>query len=317
MKLPTLFSRCSLSQPQPAPIKRRRRTFGTFSGPIHPQPLSPFLSRLPAEIRNEIYLHVFLVDPPFSTSPWHPTHILAHHPLSLLLTCRLVNSEASVLAFRVYTFHVSGDISFHGLRLRTTCLPDVLFDAITSVSCMPWPKYKRVMYKNLEVRVLAEMLVLMPGIREVNVKAYGEGRQTEEWIRGAVEGIVECQRGRWRVVEDGGGVEGSGEEAKASVHVVEDEESGRSVRVMFERGGRVDVDCPGINWEHPGLGRFFFLLKEGVRRNENVKEVTCKSGKTGFEYDPGDEYWADLRNRRIYERKGEVDRGRDEELPGY
>ena len=60
-----------------------------------------------------------------------------------------------------------------------------------------------------------------------------------------------------------------------------------------------------------GARAVFYLPK-----NEDVREVTWKSGIKGFEYDPGEEYWADLRNRRIYEKKGERDRGRDEDLPG-
>jgi hypothetical protein len=37
----------------------------------------------------------------------------------------------------------------------------------------------------------------------------------------------------------------------------------------------------------------------------------------GLGYDPGREYWGDLRNRKLVEKRGEVDRGRDRELPGF
>lgn len=176
------------------------------------------------------------------------------------------------------------------------------------------------MYRKLEVSLLRDILFLFQSVREVNIKAYREGRGTEEWIRMALEGVEESKQGHWKMVENDSVEEGD-ESTKvrrmeeASIHVVEDETSGRRVRVMFERGGRVDTDCPGTNWESPGLGRLGMMLRV-VRKNEEVREVASKLGTMGFEYDPGEEYWADLRNRRIYEKRGELDRGRDDELPG-
>ncbi|KAH8723871.1 hypothetical protein GQ44DRAFT_803146 [Phaeosphaeriaceae sp. PMI808] len=60
------------------------------------QEQSPFFSKLPAEIRNEIYNYAF-------ESEVRELLSIEAHPLSLLLTCHKANHEASILAFSLIT----------------------------------------------------------------------------------------------------------------------------------------------------------------------------------------------------------------------
>ncbi|KAH7405705.1 hypothetical protein DE146DRAFT_420917 [Phaeosphaeria sp. MPI-PUGE-AT-0046c] len=314
-KFASLLSR-SIHTPQSPPptIKRRRRTLGLWSSAIDPQTSSPFLSRLPAELRNEIYTYVFKSNTP-SPNPYQPPH----HPLPLLLTCRLINSEAAVLAFRSHTFHLSGDISFHGLRSRTTHLPAALFDSISSVSCTPWPDTRYKSDRKSSADVVADVLVLFPHVAGVHVTIGREGHLREAWNAAVLDRVERSVWGKWRLL-DPDGVEEAGDDARVgcwrtsrtgevSVHVFEDGETGRRARVSIEGGARIDYDAPG-------LGRLGLRLSGGGRR-EGVRDVRTKTGALGLEFDPGEEYWGELRNRRVVEERGELDRGRDEELPGY
>lgn len=223
------------------------------------------------------------------------------------------------------------------MRLRTTSLPNELFDSISSVSCMPWPRWRfKGNRKGSTEDVLADMILFFPNLVEVNVKLGSEGIEYDTWMQAALEGVVDMQRwegmvmvkrckGTWTIVDD----EESGEESvvqsdepprrippwesnkrKARMLVLENEDLKRRVKVRFEGGG-----IQFSNYDAPGVGRLGIQLQV-VDRCEDVREVQTKRGAVGFDYDPGEEYWADLRNRRLVEARGEIDRGRDEELPG-
>lgn len=127
-------------KPQPAPLPQR-----TWSNkPIDPQTQSLFFTRLPAEIRNTIYHYVFQTSDP--TTPSQPPSIPPSeppsptdpppppaHPLSLLLTCRKANQEATILAFHTHTFAIPQPLTtFLALRHRTSLLSPQQLVAISS-----------------------------------------------------------------------------------------------------------------------------------------------------------------------------------------
>lgn len=97
----------------------------------HTQLQSPLLNRLPAEIRNEIYNHVFTVP-----SSVFPADQIAPSPLSLLLTCKRIHAEANMLAFETYTFPLGPWISatYIGLRSAVSHLSAPHISAIRSLS---------------------------------------------------------------------------------------------------------------------------------------------------------------------------------------
>ncbi|KAF1930521.1 uncharacterized protein M421DRAFT_3572 [Didymella exigua CBS 183.55] len=95
------------------------------------QAQSPLLNRLPAEIRNKIYIHIFTIP-----SSVFPADQRAPHPLSLLLTCKRVHAEAHILAFRTYTFPLRSWISATYIHLSASVshLPASYMSAIHSLS---------------------------------------------------------------------------------------------------------------------------------------------------------------------------------------
>jgi hypothetical protein len=120
-------------------IKRPRRALGTWTS-VNEQIYSPFLTVIPAEIRNQIY--IYLLTTSYSQISGDDTTFIDDsppplQPLAILQTCRKIYLETALLAFRTHNFHITGDSSFHSLRARTTHLPSPLFDAITSVSFTP------------------------------------------------------------------------------------------------------------------------------------------------------------------------------------
>lgn len=91
--------------------------YGVQSGPRSPpssQYQCPFFTRLPAEIRNKIYAHVFTRNTSVFTNRRKPK---PPHQLSLLLTCKRVHAEAHVLAFETYAFPLPSTTNAY-VRLR-------------------------------------------------------------------------------------------------------------------------------------------------------------------------------------------------------
>lgn len=196
---------------------------------------------------------------------------------------------------------------------------------------MPWPRWRfKGDVKGSTEDVLADMILFFPNVVEVNVKLGSGGIQYDTWVQAALEGVVEMKRwkgmvmvkrckGTWTIVDDESVVQSDeppkrippweSNKPEARVLVLENEELERRVRVRFEGGG-----IQFSNYDAPGVGRSGMRLRV-ADRCEDVREVQTKTGAVGFDYDPGEEYWADLRNRIMLEARGEIDRGRDEELP--
>ncbi|GAB1740020.1 hypothetical protein NU219Hw_g4943t1 [Hortaea werneckii] len=93
---------------------------------------------LPRELRNTIYLHIFTSDPPPPPSNKHqllssndetnpsPTTTTTnqqpstHHPLHILLTCKQIHTEASLLALSQTPFHLPSSASDPSTFIRLT-----------------------------------------------------------------------------------------------------------------------------------------------------------------------------------------------------
>ena len=101
-------------QPPPSPTLPHPTPLHTPSThPSHPQLQCPLLSKLPCEIRCEIrceiYHHVSIQFHPAPLShakPNHPTDALA-----LLQTCRQINYEATIQAYKTHTFRLPATTS--------------------------------------------------------------------------------------------------------------------------------------------------------------------------------------------------------------
>jgi hypothetical protein len=93
------------------------------------QDQSPFYSKLPAEIRNEIYKYV-------SAAGAREMLSLEAHPLSLLLTCQRLYNEASVLAFGRYVFPLPSPAFQRLVSMRSAIshLSSQHVQAITAIS---------------------------------------------------------------------------------------------------------------------------------------------------------------------------------------
>ncbi|KAF2741506.1 hypothetical protein EJ04DRAFT_571586 [Polyplosphaeria fusca] len=176
----------SVAQVNSAMFKFQRVRNRKFKPPMEPlpqrvlatQPMNAqiecaFYTRLPPEIRNDIYKLVFSTNAgivtdtakskeqdqsrrspsldiiPRSSTPiaedsttlwkkmiWTTAPPLEPqaHPLSILLTCRRINQEATVLAFNTYAFIFSTVTTFHRLRTSTSHLSRLQFDAISRLA---------------------------------------------------------------------------------------------------------------------------------------------------------------------------------------
>lgn len=153
--------------------------------------------------------------------------------------------------------------------------------------------------------VVRNVVGLLPGVWAVGVRL---GEKEEVWCGkwcGKAREYLEKERmagmGEWRWVW----MEGFDENG-VKMAVLVNESSGRKVEVWFSRIGE------RVRWDGEGVGRLGLLLRPlwGERR-EDVREVRKMGGVVGYMYDPGEEYWADVRNRRMLESTGEIDRGRD------
>ncbi|OCL03654.1 hypothetical protein AOQ84DRAFT_392120 [Glonium stellatum] len=115
--------------------------------PIDPQPQCCLLS-LPAELRNSIYSSVFNTT---SSTP---------NALALLQSCRLIYTEASLLAFSTCTFVTHLSVRYH-LSQRTRILPPAQFAAITHLALTG----ARDNDATTHATFLANAISLFPGLR--------------------------------------------------------------------------------------------------------------------------------------------------------
>jgi hypothetical protein len=126
------------------------------------QQQSPFFTKLPAEIRNEIYKHVF-------TAGARDILSLEAHPLSLLLTCQQLYNEASVLAFAHYIFPLSPNPAFQifsSMRNAILHLSSQHIEAITAISHGLQP----VGLGEQAAKVMANAIRLFPNLNYVQIR---------------------------------------------------------------------------------------------------------------------------------------------------
>lgn len=102
----------------------------------HTQAQSLLFNRLPAELRNQIYTQVFATEDSLNV-PAQPSSP-SPHPLSLLLTCRRINHEATTLAFSTYTFPIGFNIrsTYLSLQNAVSHLSTIQVKAIRSLSVL-------------------------------------------------------------------------------------------------------------------------------------------------------------------------------------
>jgi hypothetical protein len=349
MKLPQFLIPLRQSpKPPPATIKRPRRTLGTWGEKVNEQVDSLFLSLLPAEIRNQIYSYVFttyhsqLSEEDITRVETANTH---PHPLALLLTCRKVNLETSLLAFSIHTFLVHGDWSIHALRQRTSILPEPHFNAITSVSFTPHAIIVRKGDGRSHAEFLANIILLLPNLSSIFVRMKkdaareGAGVLEARWFWSAFD----VMGSRWKSL-----VCGWENDADAWTWRFLDGNTARNtyltpsreyrlirpaaITTRFQESDVVVQNCAAL-LKQKGTEkevRVYMLLVDGKALGETgrlgpylvpgvegvgVEELTTKSGAVGYRYDPGEMYWGDLKNRIMLKDKGKIDRGRDEEVP--
>ncbi|KAJ4373815.1 hypothetical protein N0V83_002554 [Neocucurbitaria cava] len=196
----------------PPARERKPRVLGEWSGKVDDQSQCAFLIKLPAEIRNEIYEYVFAeppgasdfkimeeekkkekdqqpreqedeeeedsdaTTPPPSPPPPPPPPLQPSpspsHPLSLLLTCRKLNTEATLLAYRLHPFRIEApDMPFYKLHNRTLILPRPLFQAISRVSMsLGENKHASPIWAPAVQTFISHMILLSPNIGELVVR---------------------------------------------------------------------------------------------------------------------------------------------------
>jgi hypothetical protein len=184
-------------------------------GEVNEQKACLFFTKLPSEIRNEIYYLVFGTPTVLEeegerleeerTSESEDSAVVGRprsesielereleetgpdikparraHALSPLLTCRKVSQEATVLAFTTYTFTISHHKSslFFTLRNSTTHLSPKQFGAITNVALSLRSDYSR--YKASDF--LSNAMLLFPTVRHLTIRVPA-GTHTEVQAR--------------------------------------------------------------------------------------------------------------------------------------
>jgi hypothetical protein len=321
-------------EPLSPTIKRPRRTLDIWTE-VNEQVNSP-LMELPAEVRNQIYSCVFttLDD---GTRP-------ETSPLALLLTCRKLNLETSALAFSTHTFLVHGDVSFHALRQRTSILPDPHFNAITSVSFTPQLVRRMKGDSPSDVEFLSNAILLLPNLSRICVRTIKDAAHpdvVEGWhARKFWIGLDEISSGvkarmwkpgegwSWRYADDDVEKLTCVDAQRRRRYIAPDPATGvvdrydahvencAAVLDQMGTGRRVQVYMRLVEGSHVGeRARFVVRLVSGLQEGIAVEEVGGRSGMVGYRYDPGEMYWGDLKNRNMLTGRGEVDRGRDEEVP--
>ncbi|ORY17421.1 hypothetical protein BCR34DRAFT_37625 [Clohesyomyces aquaticus] len=172
----------NLPPPPPKPLPRRELGKST----MNEQTDSAFLTRLPPEIRNEIYALVFGAEDisVFHQNCWRYTtretknkrpqatrvaksRLHLHH-LDLLLTCQKINQEATVLAFSVYTFTTTRPSHYSDLKRRTAHLAPLQFENIRhfayALEC------DDPFYATAASDFIANSLLLFPGVETLQLR---------------------------------------------------------------------------------------------------------------------------------------------------
>lgn len=174
-------------------MDRQPRTLGVWSGEVVEQEQCALLRKLPAEIRNGVYEYVFvneaqqdeMEDQEMGTgaSNEQETEVAPSrpvHPFDLLLTCRRINMEATITAFRIHRFVFNTPLTFDAFCQRTAILPSPSLSAITGLVLEI--KEKEPDYHPYDFDVpgfLYNALRLSPNIKHLTVKvmALAGGKQ--------------------------------------------------------------------------------------------------------------------------------------------
>jgi hypothetical protein len=347
MTLPSFLARIHRSlDPSPQTIKRPRRALGTWTS-VNEQIHSSFLTTLPAEIRNQIYIHLFttsytqisaddttLTDP----SPLTP------NPLAILLTCRKIYLETALLAFSTHTFHITGDSLFSTLRTRTSHLPSPFFDAITFVSFTPETTnlYNiATSYNKFDNRshaeIISNVILLFPALSRIDVrmrlqttesrKSSGATMPQARWFWAGMAVMYEGWKAgvwkrhkdwEWKYMNGGEDMDGVEYVELKKVRIQRGQVSAKHCAATLSQKStnrQVRVYMVLADEAHLGeKGRLGMVLEPGME-GVGVEEARSKKGSVGFRYDPGEMYWGDLKNRKELSKRGVMDRGRDEEVP--
>jgi hypothetical protein len=151
---------------------------------------SPFLSHLPAEVRNAIYQYVFT---PTSAEP----DFASAHPLSLLLTCLKINREASILAFHHTTFALARNdrrSTFIAKRNFILHLSTAQINAITALSYDIRRNYTK--HQNDAVAsIICKSILLFPNLARFEIRIL-HGRKKDNKVRDTVHQRVVLNRTR-------------------------------------------------------------------------------------------------------------------------
>jgi hypothetical protein len=287
-KTPPAFT--PLNNPSPSPPHRNNSSNHNL------QPQSPFLTKLPPELRNTIYHYTFKspTEDPSSTST-------SAHALSLLLTCHKINHEATLLAFSTYTFPISHNTPSTYLSLRNKIshlsLPQI--SAITSISYT----------SGHAVGHLTNALLLLPNLSlfEIRIQRDLGTNQGTSWFHGLLRAVVQGQCYRWQTGEKWE-VAWSAQTQSGNYSSVEEQEGmGRAdmslcvcgfgyvswlaADLLQESGRRVHVNTVFYGEAEEEEKKLKVILTPGV------ESLCVVDGARGFGFDVDEEYWQDMRRR--------------------
>lgn len=143
---------------------------------IHSEQLQSIFFTLAAEIRNEVYRYVF-------DSDFREQLSVESHPLSLLLVCRKIYMEASVLAFATHTFPIpyECDLSTYvDMKGTISHLSQQHVLAITSLSHDLRRTYAIQQAGYRTANILANSILLFPNLRRFEIRIL-RGTRSSSW----------------------------------------------------------------------------------------------------------------------------------------
>jgi hypothetical protein len=283
---------------------------------VDDQATCAFLTKLPAELRNEVYAYVFSrstsgdryrealdwqekmetegrTDAEHNENPPTPPH-----PLTLLLTCRKINSEATLLAFRTHTFTPRHALSSYRFRQQTSVLSTHQINAITRLA-LSWEfqHMSHTLCEHVCAKFIIHTVSILPSLRIIELcvrqRRAGKGsRGVPMWFVCTLNMAVNGREYVWRrenVWRKNEGWTWEMEDGSEDRAILTQEESGRKVEVAIAYIS--DVDCGFVKEGD-------VQLVPGTAHALPVESVTTRSGMQGLEYEPGEEYWERLRQKQ-------------------
>lgn len=254
--------------------------------------------------------------------------------LALLLTCRLVATEAAPLAFTLHT-HELRTPHIHFLSASTSKLPTRLFASLRRLAlCIdPDQHTQHLPHAASTANFVVGALLLSPRIAHVDLRVYtrstsavnscantgtlyaeyrlGNGVYVPRWFAQDVLGAVlngrmyrwpkgECWRITWPVLNphprDLRGMVAGHEDVRAGWNQ-------NCTALLVQEGGREVRVQLVFSDGSPGPKRFEeVILNPDIGERVVVEEVPRrrdeKPGPSGFMHTPGEEYWEELRKRK-------------------